>query len=623
MGTRGFTSADHTDATPPTSSRAATGRLPLAVLTVVAVVAAMLAAGAATGSSSAAGATAAGLAAAGNAATTATITSSGDAAGTSAAAIADAASSVGSAGVSGEGTSGTGSSGAGASSAGASGVGASWSPSGPAVGSWTQLGWSQAPTLTSIQIFADKAPGAKIARGTLRFSDGSTIPVGAVAEDPRFPTIVAFPPKTVSSVRFTIEKTSGAGAVAIAEIVAATKGSTPVDASARTGVGSGIGVAVSTPAVCTPTAAGLAATTLTVLCPTSGTVIQGSIPLTVRAPDSTSVEARLWHSPASGSGELAAVTATPDSRGVATLTVDADAAAHGPVTVRVRSITRSGAVQELHLGLFNGGGAPARSWLPKTTSSTTDGMTLAFAEEFTEPLSASRIGDSEFASAKPEWYGAQEFGEAVFADPSAGLDNLTVVDDDYLRISIATRPSTFADPMGWNRAHVGGMLSSGRVGGAGFSAQHGYFEARMLVPAGKGLWPAFWLLPSDNLSVAQDIVAEVDVMENYGQKPTMSCQGTHQYTRGVDTANTLCGTRFGSAQSAVGWHTYGVRVGRDTITYYIDGAVVATAPQIDGGDRPLYFMADLALTGNQWWPVDLAPIGDSAAMYVDYIRVYT
>ena len=501
------------------------------------------------------------------------------------------------------------------------GVGASWIPVGGST-SWAQLSWTTAPTLTSVSIFGDRVTPGRIARGTLTFDDGSTLAVGRVAADPRFPTTIAFAPKSTRSVRFTIDAVAGSGTVALAEIAAMTVGSSPIRPSSAAGTESGIGLAVSTLPPCAP-ATPPPALVLTVLCPTSGTVVDGPTTVTVAAPNSPMVEAVVWHSPATGNAASIRLTAVPDSSGIARITFDASPIAHGPITVNMRSTPRSGPRQELNFQLINGGGVQAKSWMPPTQSSVSSGMTLAFAEEFTAPVSFTRIGDADFGSAKPEWYGAQEFGKAVFADPSAGLNNLLVVDDDYLRIAVSPRPASFADPMGWNRAHIGGMISSGRVGGAGFSAQFGYFEARMLVPAGNGLWPAFWLLPSDNLSVPQLIGAEIDVMEQYGQKPIMSCQSTHQYTNGVATAVNDCGDRFPTTQAALGWHTYGVKVNPDNIVFYIDGAVVATLPQIAGGDRPMYFMVNLALSGDQWWPVDLAPIGDSAAMYVDYIRVYT
>ena len=56
------------------------------------------------------------------------------------------------------------------------------------------------------------------------------------------------------------------------------------------------------------------------------------------------------------------------------------------------------------------------------------------------------------------------------------------------------------------------------------------------------------------------------------------------------------------------------------ITYFIDGQVVATAPQVLGGGSPMFFLTNLSVGGG--WPVDIAAVQDRAVMYVDYVRVY-
>ena len=128
----------------------------------------------------------------------------------------------------------------------------------------------------------------------------------------------------------------------------------------------------------------------------------------------------------------------------------------------------------------------------------------------------------------------------------------------------------------------------------------------MLIPAAPGTWPAFWMLPSDNLAAPTPSVAEIDALEAYGVHPLDACHSTHQYTSGNEDAGvSRCGQRFTSDRDALSWHTYGVSITPTDITYYIDGRVVATAPQVHGGGSPMFFMVNLALGGG--WPIDSHP----------------
>ena len=65
---------------------------------------------------------------------------------------------------------------------------------------------------------------------------------------------------------------------------------------------------------------------------------------------------------------------------------------------------------------------------------------------------------------------------------------------------------------------------------------------------------------------------------------------------------------------------YAVSVEPTEIVYWIDGKVVARAPQVKGGEKPMFFVLDLSLGGG--WPLRLDPVQNRAAMYVDWVRVY-
>jgi len=251
-----------------------------------------------------------------------------------------------------------------------------------------------------------------------------------------------------------------------------------------------------------------------------------------------------------------------------------------------------------------------------------NGRTLVYHDEFNAPLSISESGTgADYAAAKPELQHVSQFGDAIFPDPKLGFGNVANVDNDFLRIAVRPMPDGYQDPLGWNRRYLGGLLASARPGGSGLSAQYGYFEARMLAPAAPGTWPAFWMLPSSNLTRSLPSVAEIDAVELYGHQPTGACHSTHQHDGGTDDAGRAdCGRRWSTTREAADWHVYGVSITPVGVSFYLDGRVVATAAQVKGGDEPMFFLVDLALGGG--WPVDLHRVSGRADLYVDYVRVY-
>jgi hypothetical protein len=357
---------------------------------------------------------------------------------------------------------------------------------------------------------------------------------------------------------------------------------------------------------------------VTVLCPTATTEVAGRTEVRFAAPGFQQVAGSVWAAD-SGRGGPAGVPATLDATGLGSLEVDFAALPRGPVTVALEG-SGGRPSRTTYLQLYNTTAAPTNDARLEPTAQAA-GKTLVYEEEFSGSLSVSRDGTgADYAAAKPIVDGAEDFGDAIFPDPGLGFANLSMVDDRYLRVAALPNPPGYRDPGGSSKAYIGGLLASARTGGSGFAAQYGYFEARMTTPAGAGTWPAFWMLPNTVITAEQDQVAEIDVVEQYGTDPLGACHSTHAYTAGQDQPNSQCGHRFDDHRTAFTWHTYGALVTPTSIIFTIDGRVVAEAPQVPGGEHPMFFLVDLALGGG--WPVDLAPVGHRAAIYVDYVRVY-
>jgi hypothetical protein len=471
-------------------------------------------------------------------------------------------------------------------------------------GDWIGLSWPQPREVSSVVVRGTGA-GARLGSARLVFSDGTSLLMGGVLADPGLPTTLGFMPKVTSSIRLVLDKVDGDGPLGLSEIEVYRAGATPPP-PVRAG-----NLAQAGTEGCPGSAP--ASTELEVVCPLNGSRVSKNTTLDVALGSGyTSATAQVLGQPESQKVEI---SRGPD--GLARLPLDLTSAPAGPVTVSVVADGSGVSEKAVHLQLLHDG-----SLAPDVASSgVTQGRTLLYAEEFHHPVSTSRSGDGAlYASAKSSSTGSDDFGDAIFADPSQGLGNMATVDDQYLAMNVEPRPESFADPQGWNRQHIGAMLASARTGGSGLSAQYGYFEARMYAPAMPGTWPAFWLLPSDNLAEKQPVVAEIDGVELYGHDPESSCSTTHSYFEGKDTGKVQCGRRFDSEQKALAWHTYGVDVLPDVNVFYIDGKEIARAPQVDGGASPMFFLVNLALGGG--WPIELGPVQNRASLYVDYVRVY-
>lgn len=492
------------------------------------------------------------------------------------------------------------------------GLGADWTGT-SAAGTSVVLRWNAPRDVSSVEVAGSAGTGASIRSARLTFDDGSSVPVGEVLRDPDRPTVVAFMPRTTSTLRLTIDSTEGSGGLSLAEMRVHQRAATPLRLDAPTSAPSP--TAVLPPASCAGQPAG--GVPLTVRCPQADAAAGDRLDLQAAAGAGyAQVSAQVW--PADTAAPSTARVAAPVSAtGSAVLPIDLAAVPPGPATVAVEATGPNIPTATAYVQIYRPGQPVG---LPMTSEPQASGRTLVYTEEFERPVSLSRSGlGADYAAAKPTSNGAEDFGDAIFPDPNAGLGNVGVL-DGLLHIGVEPLPPGYQDPAGVGRTSIGGLVASARPGGSGFSAQYGYFETRMLAPASPGTWPAFWLLPADNLVEPTRSVAEIDAVELYGHEPTGACHSTHQFRDGGDGGVAQCGDRFLTARDAMAWHTYGVSVLPSEITFYIDGRVVATAPQVDGGSAPMFFLVDLALGGG--WPVDLRALQGRAGLYVDYVRVY-
>ncbi len=154
-----------------------------------------------------------------------------------------------------------------------------------------------------------------------------------------------------------------------------------------------------------------------------------------------------------------------------------------------------------------------------------------------------------------------------------------------------------------------------------FSQTYGYFEIRAKLPAGKGLWPAFWLLPEDGTWPP-----EIDAMEAFGAANPLGQGGPTLIHYASHSTNALeeCGAWYNTGVNVTtGFHTYGVDVEPSGITYYFDGKPYEKCAPNKDAAKPLYMLVNLAVGSAKSWPG--APDATTifpAYLYVDYVRAY-
>ena len=153
---------------------------------------------------------------------------------------------------------------------------------------------------------------------------------------------------------------------------------------------------------------------------------------------------------------------------------------------------------------------------------------------------------------------------------------------------------------------------------------YGLVQARIRLPQGRGIWPAFWMLGQDIDEVGWPGCGEIDVMEHFGRDPGLVHGTVHG--PGYAGAAGVSSAHQAGADLAGGFHDYAVRWEPDRIRWYLDGRRYATVTPGDLGANPwvfdhdFYLLLNVAVGGT--FSVDPDPTAFPQAMLVDHVRVH-
>ncbi len=184
-------------------------------------------------------------------------------------------------------------------------------------------------------------------------------------------------------------------------------------------------------------------------------------------------------------------------------------------------------------------------------------------------------------------------------------------------------------------SYNGYSYTSARIRSKGkVSTTYGKIEARIKLPSGTGLWPAFWMLPENSYeSQGWPHSGEIDIMEAKGRVTNQSSSALH-YSDDNNNHIYQTATNYLGFDTIEDYHTYGVEWTYDSMVFYCDDNEFLTvtrdqwqtdayASTTDGPfDQPFHILINMAVGGSFDSYNSPDSSFESASMYVDYVRIY-
>jgi beta-glucanase (GH16 family) len=255
--------------------------------------------------------------------------------------------------------------------------------------------------------------------------------------------------------------------------------------------------------------------------------------------------------------------------------------------------------------------------VPPPVVDPTNDWKLVWSDEFNDPAGTG-IDTNKWTAETGPARANQEWEFYTNDRTNSALDGHGFLDITALKSPTNTFKTRFGD----------GAYSSARFNTRKkFSVKYGRIEARIKIPAGNGMWPAFWMM-GDVAAARWPACGEIDIMENIGKEPD-TVHGT-MHGPGYSGAQGPSGLfRLKNQESfADEFHVYAVEWEANEIRWYVDGQFYErrTPADLPVGrkwvyDQPFFLLLNLAVGGA--WPGNPDETTKfPAVMAVDYVRVY-
>ena len=246
-----------------------------------------------------------------------------------------------------------------------------------------------------------------------------------------------------------------------------------------------------------------------------------------------------------------------------------------------------------------------------------EGYTLVWSDEFN-----GKDGSLPDASKWTYHIGGSGWGNHELEYYTNRAENVRIEDG---KLVITARQEPYTAPEGAKFNYTSARLKTEGL----FSQTYGRFEARIKLPAGQGIWPAFWMLGENISTAGWPKCGEIDIMENVGKEPAINHGSLHGPSSMNATSDSTATVSLPAGQKlSDAFHIYTVEWDPGAVRFYLDSNLYATftAAQWPAGgtwvfDHRFFLILNVAVGGD--WPgsPDTTTVFPQT-MLVDYVRVY-